>query len=132
MDNKVIWIAGLVALVLVIVFLARRTDDRREEGPPLPVPRPSPEPGVKEERLQCPACQGFGYVMVPRPGGETRKRICQFCGGKGGKILRIPPGHVQCPECQGFGKIEKGDSGSVVCPRCTGRGYIKAPFRPTS
>lgn len=128
--NNAIWIIGLIALGAVIFFLARSTDDGGNElqaPPPLPSPQPK-KPEFTVEQIQCPACDGYGYVME-RTGTASRKRRCQLCAGKGGKVLRIPPGHVRCPDCQGFGRIQ-GPKRYLVCPRCNARGYIKEPFRP--
>ncbi len=130
--NRGIWIAGVIALGLVILFLARTTDNDREEPaapPPLPVPSPSPQPGIRVESLQCPACAGYGYVTTTARTG-MRREVCQFCGGKGGKVLRIPPGYVRCPDCDGFGRKLARD-GFVVCARCSATGIVKAPFQPT-
>jgi len=133
--DKGIWIAGLIALAVVILLIARSTNDDQEEAPPPPVPMPAPrlKSGVREESLQCPVCSGYGHVMVQGRTGMTR-RICQFCSGKGGKILRIPPGHVRCRDCEGFGKKPRPGGGAsfTLCGRCGGRGYIKAPFQPSS
>ena len=134
MNNKGIWIAGVIALGLVFLLLTRSTNDDHEQTPsPVPTPVPAREPGVRQESLQCPACSGYGHVMVQGRTGMTR-RICQFCFGKGGKVLRIPMGHVRCADCEGFGKRPRpGDEASfILCGRCSGRGYIRAPFQPAS
>lgn len=133
--EKGIWIAGVIALAVLILLLVRSTDDEKEGSPPPPVPAPArqPESGVREESLQCPVCSGYGHVMVQGRTGMTR-RICEFCSGQGGKILRIPPGHVRCPDCQGFGKLpgQRGGTSFVLCGRCNGRGFIRTPFQPES
>jgi DnaJ-class molecular chaperone len=132
--DKGIWIAGVIALAVVILLLMRSTNDHHEQTPPpVPAPAAQPEPGMREESLQCPVCNGYGHVMVQGRTGMT-KRICQFCSGKGGKILRIPPGYVRCPDCEGFGKKPRPGGGAsfILCGRCNGRGYVRAPFQPTS
>lgn len=133
--EKGIWIIGVIALAALILLLVRSTDDEKDNGlpPPVPAPAKETESGSREESLQCPVCNGYGHVMVQGPTGMTR-RICEFCAGKGGKILRIPPGHVRCPDCQGFGKLsgQRGGPGFVLCGRCSGRGYIRTPFQPGS
>lgn len=129
--TRAIWIAGLIGLALVILFLATRTnDDRGFAPPPPPVSTPVPKPEENVERIQCPVCDGYGYVMEQTRAGP-RRRVCLFCGGKGGKELRISPGNVKCPDCYGFGKMQTRGASSVVCPRCGGRGYIKTPFQPS-
>ena len=92
--DKGIRIIGLIALVVVVFLFVRSTDDEKEEGP-------LPMPGVRQESIQCPACSGYRMIRGKRP---MTMRICQFCSGKGGKILRIPQGHVRCPTCGGIGK----------------------------
>ena len=133
--EKGIWIVGVIGLAVLIFLVVRSTDDEKESKPPPPVPAPArqPESGVREESLQCPMCSGYGHLIVPGRTGMTR-RICEFCAGQGGKILRIPPGHVRCPDCQGFGKLpgQRGGTGFVLCGRCSGRGYIRTPFQPQS
>ncbi len=131
--DKGIWIAGGIALVVLILLVVQSTnDDQDRTPPPVPAPPPRPESGVKQESLQCLVCKGYGNVMVPGTSGTSR-RICPFCLGKGGRILRIPPGHVRCPDCGGFGKIPRpGDEASFnLCGRCGGRGFIRAPFQPS-
>jgi len=127
--NKPIWIVGLIALGAVIFFLARSTDEGDNKSPsPPPLPSAQPKkPELTVVNIRCPLCEGYGYVMTPGRTG-MRRRVCQFCGGKGVKVLRIPPGHVICPDCQGFGRIQ-GPKRFLVCPRCSGRGYIREPFR---
>ena len=128
--NRAFWIVGLIGLGVIIAILVREADDGHDESSP-PPPRPGPvaEPGIRTENIQCPVCEGYGYTMVQGRTGP-RKQVCQFCGGKRGRVLRIPPGNVRCPTCQGFGKAMSGER-YIVCPRCSGRGYIKAPFQPT-
>jgi hypothetical protein len=130
--SRAIWTIGLIGLAVVIFFIVRETGDRREETPPAPpVQRTVPKPEAGIERMQCPVCQGYGYILVPDRTG-MRRQMCQFCGGKGGKELWIPPGNVKCPDCEGFGRMRVGATDSVICSRCGGRGYVKAPFQPPS
>ena len=130
--SRAIWIIGLIGLAVVIFFVTREKNDRQEEtAPGPPVRRPPPQPEERVERMQCPACGGYGYVMAPGRTG-MRRQFCELCGGNGGKELRIPPGNAKCLDCEGFGRIRGRDMGSVICPRCGGRGYTKAPFQPSS
>lgn len=124
---------GLIALAALIYLLATIGEDQKDEPRPVPPPvAPSqPEPEAIVERIQCPVCLGYGYSVEQTRAGP-RRRICQFCAGKGGKVLRIPPGNVKCPNCEGFGKIRTSAAASAMCLRCAGRGYIKAPFEPSS
>ncbi|NQT85092.1 hypothetical protein HQ563_18905 [bacterium] len=127
--TRAIWIVGLIGLAAMILFLATDTDDDKDEpAPPTPLPLPERKPGFTVENLQCPVCEGYGYIMEEARTG-ARRRICQLCAGKGGKVLRIPPGNVRCPNCQGFGRTRTAKR-YVVCLRCGGRGYVKQPFQP--
>lgn len=127
--NRAFSIVGLIALGAIIILLIREADDDTDEAsPPPPVPSPT-QPAVRTESLQCPMCEGYSYIMVPGRTGP-RRQVCQFCAGKGGKVLKIPPGHIRCPMCQGFGKTPTPQR-YIVCARCNGRGYIKQPFQPT-
>ena len=128
--NRAFWIVGLIALGAIVILLFREADDGTDEAsPPPPGPAPVAEPGIRTETLRCPMCDGYGYTMVPGRTGP-RRQPCQFCAGKGGKVLKIPPGHIRCPTCQGFGKTPTPQR-YTVCARCNGRGYIKQPFQPT-
>ena len=127
--NRGAWILGLIALVAIALFLTRKTDNEKTDRSPPPPSPSTTQPAVRTERLQCPVCEGYGYTMVEGRTGP-RKQVCQFCGGKRGRVLRIPQGNIRCPTCQGFGKAVSGER-YIVCPRCSGRGYIKQPFQPT-
>lgn len=134
MDNKGIWILGLIALGAIILLIARTTDDDRggtPEPPPVPGGKPEqPRLDANSVSIQCPVCQGYRYTMVPGRTG-MRRRVCQFCGGKGGKVLTIPPGNVRCTDCEGFGRRRGQGDVFAICPRCNGRGFMKAPFQPS-
>lgn len=129
--TRAIWIVGLIALGAVILFLAITENEDEDEPaapPPLPSPRPE-EPELTVVAIQCPVCEGYGFVMQETRRGPKR-RICRFCDGKGRRVIRIPPGNVTCPHCQGFGRVQTPER-YIICGRCAGHGYIRQPFQPT-
>lgn len=98
-------------------------------------------PQTTVTQVQCSECSGTGVIMTASSIGEgsgERPRPCPLCGGKGYKILRIPPGHQICADCGGFGASAGGgrsDSSSFIskkdmCRRCAGRGIVKIPWAP--
>ncbi len=112
----------------------------------VPATAPPAQPQTQVVTIQCSNCSGGGVVMGSsvlgggdRGGGTDRPRPCPICGGKGYKIMTIPPGYEICSDCGGFGATSGGGGRSdtsgltrtkQICPRCAGRGIIRSPWKP--
>jgi len=101
------------------------------------------EPQARVQKIACGECSGSGVIMgssrLNQERSRERPRPCPICGGKGYKVLQIPPGYEMCADCGGFGATmgsASSDTSSfslrpTPCLRCAARGIVKAAFKPT-
>jgi DnaJ-class molecular chaperone len=76
--------------------------------------------------MQCPTCDGKGYVLVTRPDGVETTMKCTLCKGSG--EVPDPDEDNTCPKCKGKGTITilatDGTERYITCNRCDGTGKI--------
>jgi hypothetical protein len=73
----------------------------------------APQPQVQVQQIQCSHCSGTGVVMEASSISDRQRPVpCPLCGGKGYKVLQIPPGYEICSDCNGFGAKIGSDTSS--------------------
>lgn len=76
---------------------------------------------TKARWINCGYCHGKGYTTYERSNGETGKKDCYHCGGRG----QVKEAYKElCPNCHGD---YCGFKGEVSCKKCSGTGQITCP-----